>query len=385
MMENLQKNWLIGVDGRTIFDAPRRGIGKTLLDLYRHVAAMKPDWRFLFFHQRNSTDNPFAGLGNVTVRKIDIPGDRLNLWQQIRLPLAAKAAGVNLLHCPANTAPRYTLVPMVVTIHDLIPLDISPADSATQSWAKNVYHAACHARRIITPSHYSRDKIVQRFGVQTDKIIVNPWAPADDCRRVDDAEMLCRIKVRYGLEKSSDFVLAFGASDPRKNTERLLQAWAQLPEMITDHYRLLLIGIQDSAMARFQKLTAQLGLADRCILHSYADNADLPALLSGATVLCYPSLSEGFGLPILDALACGTAVLTSTTTSLPEVAGDAAVLVEPTDVAAIAGGLVRLLGNDELRKQNVRLGFARVKEFTWQRCAERLICVFEDVMKSARR
>jgi glycosyltransferase involved in cell wall biosynthesis len=196
--------------------------------------------------------------------------------------------------------------------------------------------------------------------------------------------MLSLVKVRYGLEKSSAYVLAFGASDPRKNTQRILQAWAQLPKTITDHYRLLLIGIQDSAMARFQKLIAQLDLADRCILHSYADNADLPALVSGATVLCYPSLSEGFGLPILDALACGTAVLTSTTTSLPEVAGDAAVLVEPTDVAAIVGGLVTLLEDGEVRKRNVQRGLARVKEFTWLRCAERLICVFEDVIKSAR-
>ncbi|NLE30535.1 MAG: glycosyltransferase family 4 protein [Phycisphaerae bacterium] len=395
----MKKSYKIGVDARTIFAPTRRGIGKTLVEVYRRLAICHDNWEFLLFFQytnvkqssknytnvklKNNTfvENPFENYTNVKLFPIDFPGDRWNFWEEIRLPLAAKINGIDILHCPANTAPRYPCVPMVVTIHDLIPLEPEFSIPESERWGESVSRAVRKACRIITPSGYTRDKIVQRFGVEADKLIVNHWAPDSACREVRDPSELARVKVQYGLRASQEYVLGFGAADPRKNTERILLSWKQLPKTLLDRYVLLLVGIQDSAMSKFRSLADKLELRSRCVLKGYAAEEDLPALLSGAEALCYPSLSEGFGLPILDAFVCQTPVLTSTTTSLPEVAGEAAVLVEPTDPAAIAGGLCKILEDKELREKLVRFGSARLENFTWEACVERVGRCFEEALE----
>jgi glycosyltransferase involved in cell wall biosynthesis len=136
------------------------------------------------------------------------------------------------------------------------------------------------------------------------------------------------------------------------------------------------VGVQEAALARFRDKARSLGVAEGSV-RGFADEDDLPALLSGAALLCYPSLAEGFGLPILDAFVCKTAVLTSTTTSLPEVAGDAALLVDPTDTLTLRAGLERLLSSEEARNDLVARGWRRVKEFSWERCAECVALVLE--------
>jgi glycosyltransferase involved in cell wall biosynthesis len=190
---------------------------------------------------------------------------------------------------------------------------------------------------------------------------------------------LNRIRARYGLEADQPYVFAFGAADPRKNTERLIRSWAMLPDRLRRDYALLLVGIHDRVMQEFRTLVKELGLEPKCILHGFADERDISSLISGATVLCYPSLSEGFGLPVLDAFQCETAVLASNTTSLPEVAGDAAVLVDPRDGEAIGRGLQELLENPGLRAELIRRGLSRLATFTWEACADRLARVFSDV------
>ena len=194
-----------------------------------------------------------------------------------------------------------------------------------------------------------------------------------------DADRLLRARQRYGLADDRPYVLGFGAADPRKNTRGVLTAWSQMSPSLRQGWQLLLVGISPSAMSDFERLREELGIADSCVLSGFADEEDIPALLSGAEVLCYPSLAEGFGLPILDAMVCETAVLTSNVTSLPEVAGDAALLVDPEDVAAMTGGLAELLSNTARRTELVERGRERVRAFTWDACADRICEVFAAV------
>jgi len=369
----------IGLDGRAIFRPNRRGTGKNLIDLYRRLAETHPEWTFVLFHQVEGPDDPFVGLKNVERCQVDIPGDRFGFWQEIRLPLAARMRGMDVLHCHANTAPRWPMVPMILTIHDLIPLEPEFSTLESQTWGVAVARAARKARRIITPSEYTRGKIVQELGIPADKVVVNHWAPDTGCRKVTDAVELNRVRVKYGLRPDQPYVFAFGAADPRKNTERLIQAWSSVPEWKRKEFALLLVGIQDWARETFQHQIKELGLEATCLLHGFAQEEDISALTSGATVLCYPSLSEGFGLPILDAFRCETAVVTSNSSSLPEVAGDAAVFVDPRDVGSIARGLTELLENTALREELVRRGTVRLGQFTWEACTSRLARVFEDV------
>ena len=373
---------LIAVDGRQVYRSQRRGTGKNLVDLYRRLARLRPDWRFVLFHQDDVSEDPLAGVPNLEHRRIEIKGGRrLNLWEQVRLPLAAWTAGASALHCPANTGPVHPLVPMVVTVHDLIPLEMNPDAPSTRSWLGRVTAAARKARHLVTPSEYSKRQLVARLDIPNEKITVNPWAPDGNLRRVTDAAGLKRVRQKYALPPDKPYVFGFGADDPRKNTLNILKAWQALPRAVQESHCLLLVGIQEPALSRFREQVRGRAVMDHVLLHGFADEADLPALLSGGAALCYPSLNEGFGLPILDAFACETPVLTSTTTSLPEVAGDAAVLVDPRQPGSIRDGLVRLLVDEGLRRELVASGRERLRFYTWERCSD----CFAQVLEARRR
>jgi glycosyltransferase involved in cell wall biosynthesis len=197
---------------------------------------------------------------------------------------------------------------------------------------------------------------------------------------VNDANELGRIRAKYGLPAEKPYVFGFGAADPRKNTLRILLAWKELSAELQNKFMLLLTGIQEQALGEFRRKVQELGLTQSVILYGFADEQDLPALLREAKVFCYPSLSEGFGLPILEAFACETAVLSGDMTSLPEVAGDAALLINPKEVSEIKNGLMKLLENDIYRADLVRRGRERLHVFTWKNGAARVAKVFEDVL-----
>jgi len=368
---------IVGVDMRAVYQPVRRGTGKNLLDLYSTAARLRPDWRFVMFHRGQGNDDPFATFDNVEACAMDMPGDRWGLWQRLLLALTARTRKLDVLHCPANTAPRSPGRPMVLTIHDLIPLDPRFATEDADRWRRAVARAARTARRIIAPSEFTRENVINQLQVTSDKVVVNNWAPDRSCRKVTDGAQLLAARGRYGLAEDKPYVFGFGAADPRKNTAGILAAWALLPEAVRQSHQLLLVGIAETAMDAFVRQRRELDIEDSCILHGFADEADVAALLTAAEVLCYPSLSEGFGLPILDAFVCETAVLTSNTTSMPEVAGDAAVLVDPAEPASIAAGLAGLLTDAPARAALVARGRQRVASFTWEACAERLCAVVE--------
>ncbi len=373
----------VGVDARTVYSAGRRGTGKNLIDLYSTLADAHADVEMVMFHQHEvgAADDPFPGRANVRARRIDIRGDRWNLWQDVRLPLAASAERVDVLHCPANTAPLQSFTPVVVTIHDLIPLEIAPDAPETTRWARRVRRSARKAARIITPSHYSRKVIAERLGTPADKITVNYWAPDKRCTRVTDAHAIDGVRRKYDVADRA-YVLAFGAADPRKNTATLLSAWRALTSEERSGTKLLVVGLQPAALESFRATLAPNRLGDTgCVLHGFADESDLPALFSGAAALCYPSKSEGFGLPILDAFVCGTPVITSGVTSLPEVADDAAVLVDPDDTASISRAIRDVLASDQLRARLRDAGFRRAAAFSWDRCAATVANVLDSAAR----
>ncbi len=370
---------VIALDARTIFSKHRRGTGKNLIDLYKKIMAIKPDWNFIFCGTKEISFNPFADDNRVEVIRLTYKGHRFQLWRDYLFPLTVFYKRANVLHAPANIGPRWPLVPMVATIHDLIPLQQHLRTPASEKWGALVKRTAQKARKILTPSQYSKNEIIKFCNVPEEKIIVNPWAPDSKCRYISDPNLIEHTLKKYNISGDTPYVFGFGAEDPRKNTERVLKAWSLLPKSIQKENALLLVGIQDEALKKFRTLTKELGIDRSCHLHGFAPEEDIPPLLSGAKVLVFPSLSEGFGLPILDAFTCHTAVLTSNVTSLPEVAGDAAILVDPYKEEEIRDGLVHLLSNERARMELVEKGLERVKMYTWDACANRVIKVFEEV------
>ena len=373
----MTRPFTITIDGRTIFDEPRRGIAKTTIEQYRALAGLRPAWHFRVFYAEGREPDPFADLPNVRCERLRMKGDRFDLWARLRLPLANAAARPDLFHAAAGLAPPFPGAPLVTTINDLIPLEVGRTDPAALAWAANVRRTARRARAVLTPSEFSKGRIVALLGVNPAKVHVVPWASTSP-PAFPAPDHLAAARARFGVPPGDRYVLHFGMTDPRKNTAALLEAWARVPAAARRGARLVVVGLSDAGRAHFAGAgAARPGWAGGVGVFGYVPEEDVGVLLAGAAVLAYPTLYEGFGLPVLDGFAAGVAVLTGRTTSLPEVAGDAALTVDATDPDALAGGLARLLGDDDCRAEFVRRGAERVARFTWRRTAELTAGVWE--------
>ena len=307
------------------------------------------------------------------------------LWRVDR-PEAFKErllGGVDIVHSTTYCAPRFRSRRrrLVVTIYDLTfvthPEYHLPAN--VEHCLEGTRLAIERADMLIAISESARRDLIERMHAPAERIVVTPLAADPALARVTDPAVLDRVRRRYRLPER--FVLFLGAMEPRKNLLRLIEAWATLKPAVRRETSLVVAGAQGWLNDSVRSRVETLGLGDRVHLAGYVEGEDLAALYSLATVFAYPSLWEGFGLPVLEAMACGTPVLTSDVSSLPEVAGDAAVLVPPTDVEAIADGLFRLLEDAALRADLAERGRRRAARFSWERCARETLAVYNSVVR----
>jgi glycosyltransferase involved in cell wall biosynthesis len=385
----------IGLDARSMTVPRPRGTGRNLLDAYRLIPALRPEWQFVLYHQhplpaalRERPDAPWR-QPNVELRPMDMPGDRLGAWFQMRLPLAARRDRVDLLHLPANAAPAWCPVPCVVTIHDLIPLrllgEVPPC--ATRTFRRGVIRAVRRAAHLIAVSGATRDELHRAFNVPLHRMTVIPWAP--DARilaeRHTTLSPLQRVELRAKYALAERWLLNFAGSTARKNAAGVLAGFAAVPPEKRAAVQVLLVGCEPAAYRSHLLAEARrLGIAQHCRVHGFVPHEDLPALLRGACGLLMPSRYEGFGLPILDAFACDVPVLTSLASAMPEVAGNAAVYCDPDDAASIAAGIERLLRPTEAREL-IRRGRLRLAAFSWDHTARAMCAVYEMSVTDARR
>jgi glycosyltransferase involved in cell wall biosynthesis len=239
--------------------------------------------------------------------------------------------------------------------------------------------AARRANAIITVSEYSKADIVKRLGIPEERIHVIGNAVDGSHKPITDTRVIDGVRERYGI--GPKYLLYFGGFDMRKNVERVIRAYAALPEPTRREYQLVIAGrlhlLGHPLYPDPRPLVQKLGLDDYVVVTGQIREQDKPPLYSGATVYLFPSLYEGFGIEVLEAMACGTAVITSNTTSLPEVAGDAACLVDPYDVAAIRNAIDELLEDVEKRDDLRERALARAADFSWARVAEQTIEVYK--------
>lgn len=305
----------------------------------------------------------------------------------IRIPVTLSAElrknPVDLLHVQ-YTAPPFTPCPVVTTIHDL-SFEHLPETFKRRSRAQlrlTVRRTARKADRILTLSDFTRRDIVETYKVDPSRVSVTPAAAASHFQPVTNETELRRIRAVYGLER--DYILALGSIQPRKNLVRLIRAYSslcktgkvQLPQLVFAGKR----GWLEAETFR----TAQESVATRDILFiGYVPEEDLPALYSGAMCFSYPSYFEGFGLPVIEAMQCGTPVMAGNRTSLPEVVGDAALLIDPLDEAAMAWALRRLIERPDYRAELRVKGYERAKIFSWERTARLTLQAYEQTIHEA--
>jgi glycosyltransferase involved in cell wall biosynthesis len=318
----------------------------------------------------------FAAPGSSAA--LDAPGLRLRpvraagigrpariAWTQLAAGRAASRSGGQLLHGLHYELPLRAGLPTVVTVHDLTLVTHPEWHEAAKvryfGWA--LRRAVAAADRILCVSATTAADLVEHLGVAAERVAVTPLGtdlvPASD-------EEVARLRARVGLQ--GPYLLGLGTVEPRKDLPTLVRAFAAIaPEL---PHSLVLAGLAGWGSGALAGAVAASGVAERIRLAGYVPEQDKAALLSGADLLVYPSRYEGFGLPVLEAMACGTPVVTTTGGSLPEVAGDAALLVPPGDPQQLAAAVVKLLGDQAARADQARRGRARAAAFTWERCAD---------------
>lgn len=299
------------------------------------------------------------------------------VWEQLAQPWALRQIGADLVHAPAFVGPLSGSCPAVVTIHDLSFVRFPDLFRAANRLYLKVFTrlSTRRARRLIAVSAHTAAEVTRLLGIPPERIDV-VYHGVDPAFRPLPADRVAAFRQRQGLPEH--FVLFVGTLEPRKNLVRLVEAFARIRDR---RVGLALVGgkgwLCDELFARVEAL----GLGKRIIFPGYVMNDELPLWYNGATVLAYPSLYEGFGMPVVEAQACGTVVLTSNASSLPEAAGDAALMVDPYDVDALATELNRLLTDESLRYELRWRGLAHASQFTWLHTAQETTRVYQRALR----
>jgi glycosyltransferase involved in cell wall biosynthesis len=368
---------LIGLDASRATSTRRTGTETYSLHLIRELLACGRDHGFrLYFNQPPSPGLLAGGQQRV------MPFPRL--WTHLRLSWEMLRRPPDVLFVPAHVLPLIHPRRSVVTVHDLGYHHYPEAHTLSQNlylrWSTRFNAAA--ASRILADSEATRRDLVQIYRVPQEKIVVVYPGRDESLAPVIDPAIRAAIRARYGLGEA--YLLYVGTLHPRKNLVRLVQAFGQLVRAdagrsAVSHLQLVLTGQKGWLYDEIWSQVRQLALEDRVVLTGYVPEADLPPLLSTALAFVFPSLYEGFGLPVLEAMACGTPVVCSQSSSLPEVAGDAALLVDPLDTEALAAALGRIVADEGLRQALIERGFRQMTRFSWRRCARETLAVLEEV------
>ena len=362
---------LIGIDASRVVAAQATGTESYSQHLIRALIDLAPGHRFRLYFNRPPATDPYRSA-NVEPRTVPLR----RLWTHVRLSLEVTRRPPDVLFIPAHVLPILHPRRSVVTVHDLGYLRFPGAHPAAQRLYLDL-STRWNARasvRVIADSQATKDDLIRRYRTPGDKIVVAYPGIDPGLRRVEDARHIQAVKSRYGID--GDYLLYLGTLQPRKNLARLIEAYSRSQAR---EGRLVIAGKKGWLYDDLFKQVEQSGLTDRVIFPGYVPDDDKAALISGATALVFPSLHEGFGFPVVEAMACGTPVVCSNTSSLPEAAGDAALLVDPLDADAIATAIDRVISDANLRRSLIERGFVQASKFTWRACAQTVLDVLEEM------
>ena len=369
----------IGIEAQRIFRKQKHGMDYVVLQEIRELQKMDTAHEYYVF-VKPGEDRCIESTANVHVVELSCPS--YPLWEQWALPRAARKYGVQLLHCTSNTAPLWCDIPLVLTLHDIIFLE--PRDKQNKSLYQNlgwfyrrlvVPRILDRCRRIITVSNFEMENIIAKLHIPRERMAMiyngyNEWfrqLPAADCAASE----------RYISQKGYFFFL--GNTDPKKNTERTLVAYSKYLQR-SDVKRPLLMADLDRAYLDDIITRHHIEhIRHSIVMPGYIVNSDLPAIYNSAFAFLYTSLRESFGIPLLEAMACGTPVITSNTSSMPEIGGKDAILVNPESSDDIADMMLRLETDAAFYARQRQLGLQRASAFSWEKTARQLLQLYEAV------
>jgi glycosyltransferase involved in cell wall biosynthesis len=366
----------IGIDARLVH-YQRAGIGQYTQRLAQAMAAIDHDNSYSLLQSRKD-GTPLVGSPTFRRRSLWTPPH--HRYEQWLLPLEIWPLRLDLLHCPDFIPPFRRPCPAVITVHDLAFLRFPGLlTEESRSYYGQIERAVESAEHIIAVSESTKSDLVALAGADARKITV-VYEAAGPSFQPADAAQIAAVRQRYGLQ--DDYILFVSTIEPRKNIPFLLEAYAQMRSTWSgagDAPRLVLAGKKGWLYDSVFVIMEQLGLSTSVVFTGGIPIEDLPALYSGALCFVLPSLYEGFGLPVLEAMSCGAPVIATNVSSLPEVAGDAALLVDPQDMLGLAMALQRLCQDEALRQDLIARGRAQAARFSWQRAARETIAIYKAV------
>lgn len=371
----------IGIEARPIRWSYGTGIGNYTYDLIAKLAEIDPvnDYTFLW-----PDDNPFPGIPFTREYSYYfLPKD--DERETLEMPYWLTREGVDVFHLTQNgfRIPELKSCKIIVTIHDLIPYFLP--EMVRPSFLKRFIHEMPYiveqADRIITVSEASKADIITIFKIHPVKITVVPSAPSVAYRLLPKEETKRKLRNQYGIKKT--YILYVGGLNPRKNISELIYAYSKIYRDLPDGQQLLIFGPNGQHLDRLQLLVRSLNLEEMVRFPGFVPTEDLPVFYNGADLFVYPSLYEGFGLPPIEAMACGTPVITSNVSSLPEVVGDAAVQINPYDTLELADAIFRVLTDELLRESLIKKGLAHCRKYDWTRIARQILEIYQDAVIGA--
>ena len=368
----------IGIEAQRIFRKNKHGMDYVVLQEIKELQQIDTENEYYVF-VKPGEDRCVESTKNVHVIELNCPS--YPLWEQWALPKAAKKHKVDILHCTSNTAPIWCDIPLILTLHDIIFLE--PRDKQNHSLYQNmgwlyrrlnVPRILDKCQRIITVSNFEMENIISKLNIPRERMAMiyngyNNWF-----RPLEDKEEVYK---KYIPEKGYFFFL--GNTDPKKNTERTLIAYSKYLKRSDVKRKLLMADLDPNYLNGIIERNHIENIRENIVMPGYIVNSDLPSIYNRAFAFLYTSLRESFGIPLLEAMACGTPVITSNTSSMPEIGGKDAILVNPENSEEITQMMLRLESDKLFYNKQKEIGLERAKLFSWRKTAEDLLKLYHEV------
>ena len=378
----------IAIEGQRLFRTKKHGMDMVALELINELQKLDRENEYVVFVKPDEDKTTLKSTSNFKI--VELGGGPYPTWEQFALPKAAKAEGCDILHCTSNTAPVSPGMPLVTTLHDIIYMESISIFKKGGTWYQkmgnmyrrwNVPKVVKISDKIITVSKFEKKRIGEFFNIPetNDRLVAIYNGVTEHFRKIDDKKELDRVKQLYNLP--DNFLFFLGNTDPKKNTPGTLKAFSDYLKKTGDDMYLVMLDYERSELEKILSDIGDKKLINRIILTGYVVNTDLPAIYNMCKVFLYPSLRESFGIPMLEAMRCKVPVITSNTSSMPEVSGNAAYIVDPYKPEEITQGIIDLLSNKKLREELIEKGYNQSQKFSWKNMAIDVLNLYKEVYK----
>ncbi len=375
---------IIGIEGQRLYRKKKHGMDMVALELIKNLQKIDAQNEYVIFVKPDEDNICIPIAKNFKI--VELGGGPYPIWEQIALPRAAEKEGCELLHCTSNTGPIWSKVPLITTLHDIIYLESISIFNKSGTWYQkfgNMYRRwvvpsiAKKSRKVVTVSNFEKDRIRNFMGLG-DNLTAIYNGVGEHFVKITDNDVLLKAKQKYKLP--DNFMFFLGNTDPKKNTPNVLKSFADFNSSSEIKYKLVMLDFEENALMQVLNSIGHPELRADIVITGYVPNSEMPAIINQCKVFLYPSLRESFGIPILEGMACGVPVITSNTSSMPEIAGDAAVLVNPNKSDEIVAAIDKILNNEIFRNNLCKKGIDRAAQFSWKHMAEMYLELYKELL-----